>query len=69
MDPKGHKGTPKVLGSSCRLLSRKNNMTVVFKEVFRDQAAFHMTPQTQKDFKTELPPSHIGCLGLDQWWL
>ena len=42
---------------------------VVFKEVFRGQAAFHRTPQTQKDFKAELSPSHIGWLGLALWCL
>ena len=61
---------PMVLVSNCRLLSRKNDMTkVVFKEVFGGQAAFHRTPQTQKDFKAELSPSHIGWLGLALWCL
>ena len=63
---------PKSLRSNCRLLSRKNDMTeVVFKEGFRRQAEFHMTLQTQQDWRAELSSVHVGRshLGLDQRWL
>lgn len=59
----------KDLGSNCRLLGRKNNMTkMVLKEGFKRQAEFHTTPQTQKDCKAELSFIHIwrSYLGQEQ---